>query len=228
MRLSKISSDGFVDRASSNLKSYYVSGAWMNEKSSVRMNVFSGTEKTYQAWNGIPEHKLFYNEDSLLTHYYNNVGSLYFTAEDSANLFTANSRRYNGFLYNNQTDNYKQDHYQLFFNHNFNNHLIFSSALFLTHGEGYYQEYKYNQKYSSYGLPNFTAQSAVLSRSNLVRQLWLDNNFYGGVFSFQYKKEKQDFTVGGSLNQFDGKHFGKDHLGCTRCARQLRMVPLPF
>src|SRR5215216_3787187 len=93
-RLSKIRSNGFIDRGTSNLQSYYLSGAWLGEKSTLRLNIFSGKEKTFQAWSGIPEFKLFYNEDSLLTHYYNNVGSYYFTAADSVNLFTADPRKY--------------------------------------------------------------------------------------------------------------------------------------
>lgn len=208
-RLSKISSDGYIDRATSNLQSYYVSGAWLNDKSSVRLNVFSGNEKTFQAWSGIPEHKLFYNEDSLLTHYYNNIGSYYFTQADSINLFTSGNRKYNVYLYPNQTDNYKQDHYQLFFNHVFKKGLTLSSAAFLTHGEGYYEEYKYNQKYSNYGLPDYTAGNTTLKRTDLVRQLWLNNNLYGAVFSLLYKKKGFDYTLGGSWNRFEGNHYGK-------------------
>jgi iron complex outermembrane recepter protein len=208
-RLSKIKSDGFIDRGSSDLQSYYLSGAWMNNKSSVRFNIFSGKEKTYQAWNGIPEHKLFFNADSLLTHYYNNIDYLYYTPEDSINLFTGDPRRYNGFLYNNQTDNYRQDHYQLFFNHAFTSNLTLSTALFLTHGEGYYEEYKYKQKFSSYDLNDYTVGGTIIKKTDLVRQLWLKNDLYGGIFSLQYKKNDVDFTLGGSLNQFDGHHFGK-------------------
>jgi iron complex outermembrane receptor protein len=137
-RLSKISSDGFIDRAFSDLQSYYLSAAWLNARSSIRLNVFSGKEKTFQAWNGVPEHKLFYNADSLALHYTNNEGSLYFTDADRENLFNSNSRRYNWYLYDNQTDNYKQDHYQLFFNHAFSSKLVLSTALFLTQGKGYY------------------------------------------------------------------------------------------
>jgi iron complex outermembrane receptor protein len=208
-RLSKITSDGFVDRASSNLQSYYLSGAWLNDKSSVRLNLFSGKEKTFQAWSGIPEHKLFYNEDSLLTHYYNNIGSYYFTEEDSINLFTADPRKYNVYLYPNQTDNFKQDHYQLFFNHSFKKDITLSTAIFLTHGEGYYEEYKYNQKYGSYGLPDYAAGNDMIKKTDLVRQLWLKNDLYGGVFSLQYKKNLVDYTIGGSWNRFDGNHYGK-------------------
>ena len=208
-RLSKITSDGFIDRASSNLQSYYLSGAWLNDKSSIRLNVFSGKEKTFQAWSGIPEHKLFYNEDSLLTHYYNNIGSYYFTKDDSINLFTANPRKYNVYLYPNQTDNYKQDHYQLFFNHAFSKGLTLSTAFFLTHGAGYYEEYKYNQKYSNYGVANYTAGNTIIKKTDLVRQLWLENDLYGGIFSLQYKNNFFDYSLGGSWNRFDGHHFGK-------------------
>lgn len=207
-RLSAIGSNGFIDRASSNLQSYYLSGAWISKRSSLRLNIFSGKEKTYQAWNGIPEAKIFYNPDSLLTHYYNNLGSLYFTSEDSANLFTADSRKYNGFLYKNQTDNYKQDHYQLFFNHNFSPNLSLGTALFLTHGDGYYEEYKYNQKYSAYGLPDVTVGNTTLTRTDIVRQLWLDNDLYGTNLSLVYKKDKFDITLGGNYSRFRGRHFG--------------------
>src|SRR5207344_2884433 len=89
-RLSRVSSDGFIDRGSSNLKSFYASAAYISGNSSIRFNIISGTEKTYQAWNGIPQYKLFYNKDSLLQHYYNNQGSLYFTSADSSNLFNSN------------------------------------------------------------------------------------------------------------------------------------------
>lgn len=208
-RLSKITSNGFIDRGSSDLQSYYLSGAWLNDKSSIRFNIFSGKEKTFQAWSGIPEYKLFYNEDSLLTHYYNNLGVYYFTEADSLNLFTADSRKYNVYLYPNQTDNYKQDHYQLFINHAFNTGLTLSTAFFLTHGEGYYEEYKYSQKYSNYGLADFSAGNSTIKRTDLVRQLWLDNDLYGGVISLQHKNNFFDYSVGGSWNRFEGDHFGK-------------------
>ncbi|RYY92144.1 MAG: TonB-dependent receptor, partial [Chitinophagaceae bacterium] len=207
-RLSRISSDGYIDRGSSNLKSYYLSGAWLGARSSIRLNVFSGNEKTYQSWNGIPEFKLFYNADSLQTHYYNNLGSLYFNAADSANLFGSDPRRYNGYLYPNQTDNFRQDHYQLFLNHKLQGGLALGAAFFLTHGEGYYEEYKYNQKYSSYGLPNFTAGSNTITRTDLVRQLWLKNDLYGGTFSADWKRRDLELTFGGSWTRFDGHHYG--------------------
>ncbi|MEO5682508.1 MAG: TonB-dependent receptor [Chitinophagaceae bacterium] len=207
-RLSKIASDGFIDRASSNLKSIYASAAYINGNSSIRFNIISGTEKTYQAWNGIPEYKLFYNKDSLLQHYYNNQGSLYFTSADSSSLFNGNPRKYNVFTYPNQTDNYQQDHYQLFFNHQFRNNWNFNAAVYLSKGKGYYEEYKYDAKYSSYGLPNITVGTAAIKKTDLVRRLWLDNNLYGTIFSLMHKSAKDQFSFGGGWNEYDGKHYG--------------------
>jgi iron complex outermembrane recepter protein len=207
-RLSKISSDGYIDRASTDLKSIYLSGAYISNKSSLRFTIISGKEKTYQAWNGIPQYKLFYNKDSLLAHYYNNVGSLYFTPADSSNLFNGDPRKYNVFTYPNQTDNYQQDHYQFFFNHQFNKNLSINAAVYLSKGKGYYEEYKNSAAYSSYGLPDVTIGNTTISNTDLIRQLWLDNNLYGGIFSLIRKTEKGLFTVGGGWNEYDGQHYG--------------------
>ncbi|MBC7904496.1 MAG: TonB-dependent receptor plug domain-containing protein, partial [Gemmatimonadaceae bacterium] len=208
-RLSAVASDGFIDRASSHLKSYFLSGAYISKKSTLRVNIISGHEKTYQAWNGVPESKLFYDQDKLTTHYYNNIGTYYFTPEDSANLFNSNARTFNGFLYENQTDNYQQDHYQAFFNHQFDTNWSFNTAVFLTKGKGYYEEFKKDAKYSSYGLPNFMVGNETVTRTDLVRQLWLDNNFYGGIFSLIRKGAGNQLTIGGGWNQYDGKHYGR-------------------
>ncbi|MEP7277782.1 MAG: TonB-dependent receptor [Bacteroidota bacterium] len=207
-RLSKISSDGFIDRGGSNLKSLFASGAYITQKSSLRFNIISGTEKTYQAWNGIPQYKLFYNKDSLLTHYYNNLGSLYFTTADSTNLFNSNPRKYNVFTYPNQTDNYQQDHYQLFFNHQFAANLAFNTAIYLSKGKGYYEEYKNNASYSSYGLPDRVTGNTTLTETDLVRRLWLNNNLYGTIFSLLHKTGRGQISAGGGWNEYDGKHYG--------------------
>ncbi len=207
-RLSKVQSDGFIDRASSNLKSLYASGAYINGHSSIRFNIISGTEKTYQAWNGIPQYKLFYNQDSLLNHYYNNLGSLYFTSADSANLFTADPRKYNAFTYANQTDNYQQDHYQLFLNHQFSNNWSVNTAVYLSKGKGYYEEYKYDASYSSYGLPATIIGNSTIKKTDLVRRLWLDNNLYGTIFSAVHKTSNNQLSMGGGWNEYDGKHYG--------------------
>ena len=212
-RLSRISSDGYIDRATSDLKSFYFSTAYYSTNSSVRFNVISGSEKTYQAWNGIPEAKFDGNLAALNQHYQDNKGSLYFTAQDSLNLFNSNNRTYNYFTYKDQTDNYLQNHYQLFFNHQFSKDLALNTAAFLTRGLGYYQEYhdqgdSANAKYTAYGLPPYIVGNDTLQSTNLIRQRWLDNYFFGGIFSFQYKKNSTQLTLGGGWDRYNGKHYG--------------------
>ncbi len=206
-RVSQITSDGYIDRATSNLKSLYLSAAYYSKKSSIRFNVIQGKEKTYQAWNGIPEAKVEGNKAALQTHYDNNVGSLYFTSADSINLFKSNNRTYNYFTYPNQTDNYWQNHYQLFFNHEFSKRLSMNVAGFYTRGYGYYEEYhdqgdSSNAKYSAYGLPNQIIGNDTLQSTDLIRQLWLNNYFYGAIFSLQYKYKKTQFTFGGGWDKY--------------------------
>ena len=185
-RLSRISSDGYINRAKTDLKSFYFSTAYVAEKSSLRLNIFSGKEKTYQAWNGVPEYLL--NTDRT----YNSAGN-----EKTDN------------PYNNETDNYTQTHYQLFYNHKLNDFWKGNIAVFLTKGNGYYEQYKANKKLADYGLPNYNDGTTTIKKTDLIRRLWLDNNFYGSIFSLQHRKNKTDFTFGGGWNGYDGKHFGE-------------------
>ena len=184
-RLSKLNSEGYVDRAFSDLKSFYLSTAYLSQKNSLRLNIFSGKEKTYQAWYGVLPGNLVSNRT------YNEAGT-----------------EKPGDPYDNQTDNYWQTHYQLFYNHKINNGWAFNTAVFLTKGHGYYEEYKAMQPYNNYGLPNYNNGSNTFTHTDLVRQLWLDNNFYGTVFSLQQQAAKTQFTFGGGWNKYDGKHFG--------------------
>ncbi len=200
-RISFINSDGFIDRAATDLRSAYLSAAYLNKKTSLRFNTFTGKEKTYQAWNGIPEAKLQGDETGLLNHYWNNAGVLYKTPEDSANLFSSNNRTYNSFLYKNQTDNYLQNHYQFFLNQELNKDWNLNTALFLTRGKGYYEEYKTDAELADYGLPT--------AETDIVRQLWLNNWFFGTTYFLQYKKENNQFNVGGSYTRYKGLHYGK-------------------
>lgn len=201
-RLSFINSDGFIDRATTDLRSFYLSAAYLNKKSSLRFNVFSGKEITFQAWNGIPEAKLKGDAAALQNHYWNNLGVLYKTREDSLNLFNPNNNRtYNTFLYNNQTDNYQQDHYQLFFNNELNSSWNLNTAFFLTRGRGYYEEYRTDVDLGDYGLSS--------AESDIIRQLWLDNWYYGTTYSLQYKKNKDQLTFGGAYTRYKGLHYGK-------------------
>jgi iron complex outermembrane receptor protein len=207
-RISQINSDGFIDRAATDLQSFYLSGAYVNKKTSVRLNIISGKEKTYQAWNGIPEAKLRNQSDALLTHYYNNIGSLYFTAADSVNLFSSAPRTFNAYTYENQTDNYQQDHYQLFANHAFNQSLNGNLTLFYSKGAGYYEQYRHNNRFSSYGLPDVVVGTTIVKRTDLIRRLWLDNDFYGGLYSLHYKRNKHQIITGGGYSEYRGNHFG--------------------
>ncbi|NNV55789.1 TonB-dependent receptor [Limnovirga soli] len=185
-RVSRITSDGYVDRAASNLHSFYFSPAYTSKNTSIRLNVFSGKEKTYQSWYGLPEALLTTNRT------YNAAGT------EKA-----------GEPYNNQTDNYQQDHYQLFFNQVLNNRLKLNIASFLTRGKGYYEEYKAEQDFAKYGLGNYVINNDTLTATDLVRQRWLSNYFYGQTFSLQYKHLVDEITFGGSWSTYEGKHYGQ-------------------
>jgi iron complex outermembrane receptor protein len=184
-RLSRITSDGFIDRAKSDLKSFYTSAAYLNKRSSLRLNIFSGKEKTYQAWYGVPE--------SLLK-------------TDRSNNPAGTEKT--GTPYDNQTDNYTQTHYQLFFNHSFTGGWSFNTAGFLTRGKGYYEEYKADQSFSKYGLPNVVSGGTAITKTDLVRQRWLDNYFYGQIASLQYRDSKDELVFGGGWTKYDGRHYG--------------------
>lgn len=185
-RLSRISSDGFIDRASSKLSSLFLSGAYLREKTSVRFNIIQGQEKTYQAWYGIPESFL----------------------EDKRRFNSAGTEK-PGTPYDNETDNYRQDHYQLFINHQFTGNTTLNTAFFLTKGKGYYEQYKADESFSKYGLPDFVSGNETITETDLVRQLWLENDFYGQIFSLQNKGNNHQLTFGGGWNRYDGNHFGK-------------------
>lgn len=183
LRLSRISSDGYIDRATSDLQSYYFSTAYHGGRSTLRLNVFSGREKTYQAWNGVSEADLRSGNRTI------NYAGMEKPGEPYAN----------------ETDNFRQDHYQFFFDHRFGTNLTFNTALFLTKGEGYYEQYKAGEEYASYGM---NAPDPSISETDLVRQLWLDNDFYGNIFSLQLLKGSSRLTLGGGWTRYDGDHFG--------------------
>lgn len=212
VRMSRISSDGFVDRASSNLKSLFVSGAYVGDKSILKAVAFLGAEKTYQAWWGVPEWKYKGNNDSLLTHYYNNAysGGIYQTPQDSINLFDSNPNKYNYYTYENETDNYRQDNFQLHFTHTFNPKWSLNIAGHYTKGRGYYEQYRLNDDFEDYGLTPVTNGSDTISTTDLIRRRWLDNDFYGGIFSVSYSNTKNfQLVIGGGANNYVGAHFGE-------------------
>ena len=193
-RLSKVSSDGYVDRGWSDLQSYYVSGAYYGEHSLLKFITFSGKEKTYQAWYGVPSYLLDSDQRT-----YNPSGAI----ENSEGEITG--------FYDNQTDNYKQDHYQLHYSYEFNRELNLTAALHYTKGAGYYESYKNDEKYSKYQNEDGTIflMDLLNDRTNLIRRKWLDNDFYGGTFSLNYNPAKWDISYGAAYNIYDGDHFGK-------------------
>jgi iron complex outermembrane receptor protein len=205
-RLSRIQSDGYVDRGASLLKSYFLSGAYHGKTDLLRLNVFSGTEKTYQSWNGVPESRL--NGDVEGMNAYIDRNGL--NAIDAANLLNSDSRKYNSFLYKDQNDNYQQDHYQLLYANQLSDLFSFNAALHYTYGRGYYEEFKAGQDFSSYGLPNPIINGAAVESTDLVRRRWLNNDFYGATYSINYKAASNfNLTLGGAYNEYRGRHYGQ-------------------
>jgi iron complex outermembrane receptor protein len=186
-RLSTLKSEGYVDRASSDLKSYFLQGTYVGKTTLIKALAFGGKEKTYQAWYGLDKATL----ESDRT--FNYAGM--FTDEFGNNRF-----------YDNQTDNYQQDHYQLHWNEKITANWNTNLAFHYTKGKGYYEEFKEDQDFSKYGLVSVTSRVNI---TDLIRQKWLDNNFYGTTFSANYKKEKLDLILGGGYNKYEGDHFGK-------------------
>ncbi|MDO4728115.1 MAG: TonB-dependent receptor [Bacteroidota bacterium] len=190
-RLSNIKSDGYIDRAWVDMKSYFLQGAYSDNTTLIKALVFGGDQKTYQAWNGLED------EDKLKDdRTYNIAGEMY---DSDGNLI--------GF-YNNETDNYKQDLYQLHWNERYNNNWSTNVALHYTKGKGYYENYKGNQKLSNYGIAPIQVGNDTIKRTDLVRQKWLDNHFYGAIFSANYKDYAWNIIFGGGWNKYTGDHFG--------------------
>lgn len=205
-RFSRIASDGFVDRGASLLKSYFLSGAYHGKTDLLRINVFSGTEKTYQSWNGVPESRLRGDVAGMYAYIERNG----LNETDAANLLNSDSRKYNSFLYKDQNDNYQQDHYQLLYAKQLGDRFSFNGALHYTYGRGYYEEYKNDQKFSRYGLENPVINGAPVETTDLVRRRWLNNDFYGITYAFNYKAASNlNFTAGGAYNEYRGRHYGQ-------------------
>jgi iron complex outermembrane receptor protein len=189
-RLSQINSDGYIDRASSNLKSYFLQGTYVGKTTLIKALVFGGKEKTYQSWYGV-------DAETLAGDRTFNFAGMYTDA-------FGNTR-----FYDNQTDNYQQDHYQLHWNEKVSSKWNTNLAVHYTKGKGYYEEYQNNQSFADYGLTPLVVNGTTIDATDLIRQKWLDNDFYGTTFSANYKDKKVDFIFGGAYNQYNGKHFGK-------------------
>lgn len=204
-RVSKIISDGFIDRASSDLQSYYFSGGYYSNKMIIKAIAFGGKERTYQAWYGVPESRLNNDAEAMLITAMNEG----WNEEQTNNLLNSGSRTFNPYLYKNQVDNYQQDHYQLHFSQQFSKSITFNTSLHYTPGKGYYEEYRYDDDIANYGLPDVVVGDEVISSTDLIRRRWLDNDFYGFTYSLNYDKEKVNAVLGGAWNRYVGDHYGE-------------------
>ena len=190
-RISKIESDGYIYRASSDLKSVYLSGSFFNENTLIKAIAFGGHEITYQAWYGIDAETLKTDRT------YNPAGEIY---DDNGDVV--------GF-YDNQVDDYKQDHYQLHMNHNFENDWIANLAFHYTYGRGFYEQYKNDRDFSDYGYQPIIVDGELINTTDLVQRKWLDNDFYGTTFSLLKTFDNLNLIFGGAYNKYNGDHFGK-------------------
>ena len=185
-RISKIDSDGYKDRAFSDLFSYNFTGLYQNAATRLRFMAFGGKEKTYQAWNGIDKATWETNPR------FNYGGAIY---DKDGNI--------SGY-YDNETDNYRQNHYQLLWGQRFSDRWNLETTLHYTRGKGYYENYKQNAEFSKYNLPNLNGQT----RTDFIRKKWLDNDFYGIVSTLSGKMDVMEVNVGVVANQYLGRHFG--------------------
>ncbi|MCK9423150.1 MAG: TonB-dependent receptor [Bacteroidales bacterium] len=190
-RLSYIHSDGYIDRAFSNLKSYYLAGGYYGKNTTLKLLTFSGNEWTYQAWEGVPKDSLSTNRT------YNPAGE--YIDKNGAIAY-----------YDNQTDNYQQDHYQLIFSQGLSRNWNLSAALHYTKGKGYYENYEQNASFDSYGLENVVVGLDTIKATDLINRKMMDNDFYGLTFSSNLAiKDHWKITLGGAWNRYYGRHFGK-------------------
>ncbi|PHN02028.1 TonB-dependent receptor [Flavilitoribacter nigricans] len=185
-RLSRIGSDGYIDRARADLDSWYLSGAYYGEKSILRFNAFSGHEVTYQAWNGVPADLV----DDRETRTFNSAGT------EKA-----------GDPYDNEVDDYRQTHYQLLYDQQLADQLELSLAFHLTQGEGFFEQYKAGEDLEDYGLEPV----GEVTSTDLIRRRWLDNDFYGTVYALRYTSDDDRLTttLGGGYHIYEGRHFGE-------------------
>ena len=186
-RISNVASDGFIDRATSNMFGYFFNTNYITEQSQVKFLAFGGKQKTYQAWYGIEDPEKLKNDRTF------NPAGMY--TDEFGNVQ----------FYDNETDNYWQNHFQLHWTEKWSEKWISNTALHYTIGKGYFEQYKEDEDLTDYNLPDFNGNSI----SDLVRKRWLDNDFFGATFSLNYRTPKTDLLFGGAANRYLGKHFGE-------------------
>lgn len=192
LRLSNIGTDGYIDRASAHLQSFYAQAAWVGAATSARLIAFGGKEQTYHAWNYASREEM-----ELYGRRYNSCGYMY---TDSAGM---------QHFYEDQTDNYVQTNLQLLLDHRFTNNWSAHLGAHYTKGDGYYQEYKTDRKLIEYGMLPYEVNGEMVKRSDLVRKKAMDNHFAGAVASVNYHDNRLRATLGGAANHYIGDHFGR-------------------
>jgi iron complex outermembrane receptor protein len=189
-RLSRITSDGYIDRASSELESYFLQGSYKDDNTLIKALLFGGHEITYQSWFGIDAATL--ENDRTF-----NPAGIY-TDENGMTQF-----------YDKEEDNYKQDHAQLLWNQKWSSNWSSNIALHYTRGRGYFEQFKEDEDFATYGFTPITVDGTLIDQTDVIRRRWLDNDFYGTVFSANYVNDKLNFIVGGGYNKYEGDHFGE-------------------
>ncbi|MBK7384852.1 MAG: TonB-dependent receptor [Flavobacteriales bacterium] len=179
VRLSSITSDGYVDRASADLKSYFLQGAWIGAKRSLRFITFRGKELTYQAWGGVPREVIDTN------------------------------RTYNGYTYANEVDHYDQTHYQVLFDQQLGANTKLNLTLFRVLGAGYFEQYRADDDLSTYGIAPAVINGDTITTSDIIRRRWLDNTLTGANASAEIKLGAHRLVLGGSYARYEGAHFGE-------------------
>jgi iron complex outermembrane receptor protein len=185
-RLSDIGSDGYIDRASAKLNSYFLQGGYYGKKTSVKLITFNGQERTYHAWDYATKEQM----------------SEYGRSYNPCGLYTDASGKEK--YYNNQIDQYHQQHYQMLWNQIINSYFNFNIALHYTHGNGYYEQMKDDADLYNY----YLSDKSETNYSDLVRRKMMKNNFFGTVYSLNYEKDKFNISFGGGWNKYIGDHFG--------------------
>lgn len=205
LRGSLLQSDGFIDRASSDLKSANLIAAKYWEKSVFKANILLGSERTYQAWWGIPE-PTFKGDIAEETRY---INQLWISGNDLNNLQNSNSKTYNYYTYENEVDNYNQNHYQFFFDHKFSQFTKLNTAAYVTTGQGYFEQFRTDEDFATYGINSVQPTGDTALSGDLIRRRWLDNILVGAIANVTHTKKNWETVIGGGINQYTGRHFGE-------------------
>jgi len=179
-RLSKIDSDGYIDRAFSDLTAYFFQGAYVDDNTLIKAITFGGRAKTYQAWHGVTKEEI-----------------------DKYGM------TYNPYTYDNEIDNYNQNHYQLLWNETISNNWSTNIAFNYTKGKGYFEQYKEEQFFEDYDLDPIVIGGETIDETDLIRRRWLDNDFYVFNANATYKNNKYSLIFGGSYSDYSGDHYGE-------------------